>query len=244
MTALRVPLVLLAVAGCGRGVPTEPPPTDGLHNLIRVSDKLLSGSSPDGPTGFATLTALGVKTVISVDGSTPDVAEAERHGIRYVHLPVGYDGIPREQALKLAKAVRDLPGPVYVHCHHGKHRGPAACAAIQLLLDPAFTPEQAENLLREAGTDPKYTGLIGLPKTTARPAPGELDRVPSDFPKTATVPDLTRRMVAIDELWDHLKLAKAAGWLVGALVAGFIIFAIFSIASFYVGTLNDALKGI
>ena len=212
MTALRVPLVLLAVAGCGRGVPTEPPPTDGLHNLIRVSDKLLSGSSPDGPTGFATLTALGVKTVISVDGSTPDVAEAERHGIRYVHLPVGYDGIPREQALKLAKAVRDLPGPVYVHCHHGKHRGPAACAAIQLLLDPAFTPEQAENLLREAGTDPKYTGLIGLPKTTARPAPGELDRVPSDFPKTATVPDLTRRMVAIDELWDHLKLAKAAGW--------------------------------
>ena len=39
-------------------------------------------------------------------------------------------------------------------------------------------------------------------------------------------------------------LAKAAGWLVWALVAGFIIFAIFSIASFYVGTLNDALKGI
>jgi hypothetical protein len=66
--------------------------------------------------------------------------------------------------------------------------------------------------MAEAGTDPKYTGLVGLPKSLARPAPGELDGVPSDFPKTATVPDLTKRMVAIDERWDHLKLAKAAGW--------------------------------
>lgn len=212
------PLAFLAVLGCGT---PPPPPTatfpqpvaaDGLRNVFRVSEKLLSGSSPDGPAGFESLKSLGVKTVISVDGATPDVAEAERHGMRYVHLPVGYDGVPRDRALQLAKAVRDLPGPVYVHCHHGKHRGPAACAALQLLLDPNFTPADAEKLMKDAGTDPKYTGLVGLAKTLARPTAGEIDRVPDDFPKTAAVPDLTKRMVAIDERWDNLKLAKAAGW--------------------------------
>ena len=210
-----VPLLLAAV-GCGRGEPPAPPmpravAAGGPRNVFRVSDQLLGGSSPDGPNGFAFLKALGVKTIISVDGATPDVAEAETHGLRYVHLPVGYDGIPREQALRLAKAVRDLPGPVYVHCHHGKHRGPAACAAIQLVLDPNFTPEDAGKLMADAGTDPKYVGLVGLPNTLTRPTAGELDRVPSDFPKTAVVPDLVKRMVVIDERWDHLKLAKAAG---------------------------------
>jgi len=214
-------LLLLVVVGCGRRevavssgrpAPARPVAAAGLRNVFRVSDKCFSGSTPDGPSGFASLQALGVKTVITVDGATPDVAEAERHGMRYVHLPVGYNGIPRAQALRLAKAVRDLPGPVYVHCHHGQHRGPAACSAIQLLLDPTYTPEQAEAFLKAAGTDPKYTGLMRLPWTLERTTPEELDRVPSDFPTTTAVPDLTARMVKVDEWWETLKRAKAAGW--------------------------------
>ena len=39
-------------------------------------------------------------------------------------------------------------------------------------------------------------------------------------------------------------LVIASGWLIWMLVAGFIIFLIFSLASFYVGTINDALKGL
>jgi protein tyrosine phosphatase (PTP) superfamily phosphohydrolase (DUF442 family) len=185
---------------------------DGLHNVYRVSDRVFSGSGPDGDAGFAALRELGVNTVVSVDGARPDVAGAARHGLRYVHLPVGYHGIPREQVLRLAKAVRDLPGPVYVHCHHGRHRGPAAAAAVQLCLDPGWTPDRAEAWMTAAGTDPKYTGLTGLPKSLVRPTADELDRLPVDFPATATVPDLTRLMVDVDARWDHLRLAKAAGW--------------------------------
>jgi len=208
-------LALLVAVGCGRhesADPARPVEAAGLHNVFRVSDKCFSGDAPDGATGFASLKELGVKTVITVDGATPDVAGAERHGLRYVHLPVGYHGIPRAQALRLAKAVRDLPGPVYVHCHHGQHRGPAACAAIRLLLDPTYTPEQAEAFLKAAGTDPKYTGLMRLPWTLERATPEELDRVPSDFPTTTPAADLTARMVKVDEYWDSLKRAKAAGW--------------------------------
>src|SRR5262249_10275117 len=104
----------------------------GIENAFRLSPRLLSGGQPEGEMGFETLKRLGVKTVISVDGSQPDVEAARRNGLRYVHLPVGYDGIPRDQAILLVAAIRDLPGPVFVHCHHGKHRGPAAAAVCAL----------------------------------------------------------------------------------------------------------------
>lgn len=224
MTRRFTVLLVVALAGCGPApqpsVPeTAPAPADpvsleadGLHNLFRVSDRVYSGSSPEGDAGFASLSRLGVKTVITVDGATPDLANAEKHGLRYVHLPIGYDGIPSDRATQLAKAVRDLPGPVYIHCHHGKHRGPAACAAVLLTLDPTWTPERAERWLSVAGTDPKYSGLAGLPRTLNRPSAEALDALPPDFPTVAKVPDLVRLMVEVDTRWDHLKAVKAAGW--------------------------------
>ena len=57
---------------------------------------------------------LGVKTVISVDGAKPDVDLAKKHGMRYVHLPHGYDGVPDDRAKELAKAVR-RPGRPDLH---------------------------------------------------------------------------------------------------------------------------------
>src|SRR5581483_692817 len=184
----------------------------GLHNVFRLSDRLYSGSAPDGDDGFRSLQRLGVRTVITVDGARPDVEAARRFGLRYVHLPVGYDGVPRDRALQLARAVRDLPGPVYVHCHHGQHRGPAATAAVQLCLDDRYTVEQAEAFLRSAGTDPAYRGLVGLPRSLVRPAAGELDRAAADFPEVSPIPDLARVMVEVDTRFDRLKAVRAAGW--------------------------------
>ena len=204
--------------GCGSSAPVPPASgpssveVEGLHNVYRLSDRLYSGSDPRGDAGFAALHALGVKTIISVDGATPDVPAAGRHGMRYVHVPVAYDGIPREKAWRIAKAARDLPGPVYVHCHHGQHRGPAAAACVLLALDPGFTREAAAAWLKQAGTDPRYRGLVELPRTLPPPAAADLDAMPADFPQVVAVPDLTRLMVAIDARWDHLKAAKAAGW--------------------------------
>ncbi|MEM6655987.1 MAG: hypothetical protein AAF596_09305, partial [Planctomycetota bacterium] len=72
----------------------------------------------------------GVRTLVSVDGARPDVALAAEHGLRYVHVPFGYDGIPREARLALTRVARDRQGGVYVHCHHGRHRGPAAAVVV------------------------------------------------------------------------------------------------------------------
>jgi hypothetical protein len=76
----------------------------------------------------------------------------------------------------------------------------------------AWDQDQASAWLKAAGTDPRYLGLINLPKTLRLPPPGGLGKMPTEFPEVANVPDLTRAMVAIDHRWDRLKAAKAAGW--------------------------------
>src|SRR4051812_38582828 len=72
---------------------TQPANYQGLHNVVTYADGLYCGSVPEGKAGFATLAAIGIKTIISVDGATPEVELASKFGLRYVHLPVGYDGI-------------------------------------------------------------------------------------------------------------------------------------------------------
>src|SRR5688500_2602420 len=47
-----------------------------LHNGHRVTEKVLSGAQPEGEESFKALQRLGVKTIVGVDGGTPDVALA------------------------------------------------------------------------------------------------------------------------------------------------------------------------
>lgn len=190
----------------------EPIEKPGLHNVYRMADWLISGSVPEGQAGFRSLKELGIKTVITVDGAKPDVALAKEHGMRYVHIPIGYDGIPRDKLLQLAKAAKDLPQPVYVHCHHGKHRGPAAAAAIHLCLDSRCTVSQAVAEMRTFGTDPRYQGLFNSIRRIERPSADELKKLPGDFPETAKIGSFTQRMVEVDATWDHIKAIRAAGW--------------------------------
>ncbi len=223
---------LLLPAGCGQapapadpGAPAQPStevlsvgledaPADfaGLHNVVRVSEKLLSGGAPEGDQGFDALQRLRVKTIISVDGAWPDVQRARRLGMRYVHLPIGYDGVPREQAFKLARAVRDLPSQVYLHCHHGKHRSPAAAVVVNLCLDGTCTSKAALALMKRAGTGANYKGLYAAAEQFHLVADEELDRVPADFPEVAQTDDFVNLMVKVERHFEHLKQVRAAGW--------------------------------
>lgn len=153
-----------------------------------------------------------MKTIISVDGTRPDVERARKFGLRYVHIPVEYGGISREQVVQLVRAARALPGPIYVHCHHGQHRGPAAAAVIRRCRPDGWSADEAVAYLQAAGTDPKYEGLFATVRDLTPPGAAELRAGPADFPEVAEVGDLTARMVEIDAIWDALKRAKAHGW--------------------------------
>ena len=166
-----------------------------LPNAIRVHAHVISGGLPEGDEAFAELRDLGVKTVISVDGMAPDVATAKKYGLRYVHLPHGYDGIPKERIADLAAAVQTLPGPIYIHCHHGKHRSPAAEAAACVgagLLAPA----DSLAVLQLAGTSPHYTGLFHDVAAARRLPP--MKKTALEFPETSPVPQLVARMVQLE----------------------------------------------
>ncbi len=184
----------------------------GLHNVIHVTDKLYNGSSPEEDAGFDSLKKLGIKTILSVDGAKPDVVRARKFGLQYVHLPIGYDGVSQEQAMKLAKAVRDLPGPIYLHCHHGKHRSPGAAAAIVMCLDKECTAAKAIDIMTRAGTDPRYIGLFNAPNLIKKPSKEQLDKVAVEYVEAVTVPPLASSMVQIDHQLDNLTLIRKSGW--------------------------------
>jgi protein tyrosine phosphatase (PTP) superfamily phosphohydrolase (DUF442 family) len=181
-----------------------------LHNVFRIDGELFSGNSPDTEEAFQELAKLGVKVLISVDGAKPPVELARKYGMRYVHLPFSYAGVPQNRGLELAKAVKEAGGPVYVHCHHGKHRGPAAVASACVSVK-GWSPERAGQFLKQAGTSPDYAGLYRDVAAT-RPPTSEQMAALRKLPEVAETPLLVETMVAIDEHFDALKAAQKSGW--------------------------------
>ena len=194
--------------------PAEMPvriPSDHLPNAIRLHERVISGGDPDGAEAFRELKALGVSTIICVDGARPDVEAAKKLGIRYVHLPHGYNGISKERAAQLAKVVQTFPGSIYIHCHHGKHRSPAA-AAVACVGAGLISEETAKKTLLFAGTSEHYLGLYKAVEQTRPFSQKALDAVPADFPEVAEVPHMAEAMVEIAEIWERIQTVQAANW--------------------------------
>ena len=179
-----------------------------VENLLRLSDRIYSGGQPEGEQAFAGLARLGIKTIVSVDGARPDVATAQKYGLRYVHIPLGYDGIPEKSSAALARVVRDCDGQIFFHCHHGQHRGPAA-AAVACIAAGSADNESARHILERAGTSKDYAGLW---RDVAAFVPPEPDAELPELLEVAEVKFLTAAMVNIDRSFDHLKLCRTAGW--------------------------------
>lgn len=181
-----------------------------LQNLFRVTPQIFSGGAPEGEVAFAELNRLGVRTVLSVDGIQPDVAMAHKYGLRYVHLPFGYDGIPTNRVAELIKTAETSIGPIYVHCHHGLHRGPTAVAVI-CEATAGWTTNRAIAWLQQAGTATDYPGLYRSAQEFQRPCPEILAQV-TELPEVTKSSSRIDRMVAIDEVFDRLKAAQKSGW--------------------------------
>jgi protein tyrosine phosphatase (PTP) superfamily phosphohydrolase (DUF442 family) len=175
---------------------------------MRFSDRIVSGGEPHGPEGFESLSQLGIRTVVSVDGIRPNLEEAEAHGLRYIHIPIGYDGIPEQAGLSFARLIREATGPFFIHCHHGKHRGPAA-AAVAFLAETSREGKQALPFLERVGTSRDYPGLWRDVEAYLPPPRGV------DLPalvSVAEVGSLAAAMALIDRHFDHLKLLSESDW--------------------------------
>lgn len=184
-------------------------PSISIESFLEPFPGVYSGGEPQGREELEQLAGLGIKTIISVDGSEPDVEAARALGMRYVHVPIGYDGLTPDQSLVIARALRDLPGPVFFHCYHGKHRGPAAAAVAAVLLGRA-TSDQALAFLTTAGTSTNYAGLWSCVREATPADAWLLDGAPDDFPEVVHPDGLVATMVAAGRALDHLKLLRDA----------------------------------
>jgi hypothetical protein len=204
------------MASKGGPAKTDAPPKGGLdvghmHNVHEMTPRFVRGSAPVDESDFALLAKMGIKIVVSVDGARPDIASAHKHGLRYVHVPFGYAGVPRAAQVLLYKAFTTLEGPFFVHCHHGKHRGPAACA-IGLIGTEAWTPEQVVAEMHFAGTATKYDGLYALPAAFVKPTAAELAAAPAEIPEVTPPAPFTESMVELDGIWDRIKAVRTSKW--------------------------------
>lgn len=168
---------------------------------------ILFGGSPETEAAMAELAASGVTTIVSVDGAPPLVELAKKHGLKYVHIPVKYSTLSREQIVSLAAVLQRNHEPVYVHCHHGKHRGPAALVAA---LKCTATDLETDALLKTFGTDPKYRGLYEAARKAQPLQAHELARVPEKLPEAIQDLSPARLMSEIDCSFDQLLALRKA----------------------------------
>ena len=174
--------------------------------------KIISGAQPEGEESFQALQKLGVKTIISVDGAKPDVETAKKYGMRYVHLPIGYDGVSRRRG-------------------QGDRQGDRRDARADLC---ALPPRQASlrggggGGVRERRDAQAGAGQVcprnlrhrrELQGAVARRAQARAASIRRSFAISRSTSSSRRRsrefaetMVQIDKHWDHLKLIQKAGW--------------------------------
>lgn len=178
----------------------------GLHNVFQIDDQVYSGSVPEGKQSFDALKKMGVKTIISVDGTQPNLKLANAAGMKYIHIPIGYDGISEDASLSFLRAAKEIKGPVYIHCHHGRHRGPAAAAMVGLCRG-SLDKQRALQFLDQAGTSQDYAGLWRDIRQFQVPAEGT--PLP-ELVESAHVEPMVTAMAHISHYYEEL-LKKAEG---------------------------------
>ena len=131
---------------------------EGVKNVYRLSPRIITGGQPDSEAGFAELQKLGVKTIVSVTDANPDEETAKKYGMKYVHVPMHYEGVSPRQRGKILSAAGDTSEPVYIHCNSGRNRG-ATAAAICLIGVEGKSNEEAILWMRMRGVDVEKQGL-------------------------------------------------------------------------------------
>lgn len=205
---LRLFILFTGLACVGSLAAADEPSRSPLQNFQQPFANFYCGGEPADDDAFAELARLGIRTVVSVDGITPNHQAARRHGLRYVHIPIGYAGVESHAALSLTRLVREAEMPIYLHCHHGKHRGPTAAAIAGLAAEKLDRP-QAIALLKESGTSKNYLGLWKAVETF------ELPPADTQLPNLVTVSPvriLAHQMATLDRSFDTLAQCQASGW--------------------------------
>lgn len=182
-------LLATIVATVEAGQPAQP---------LRAAEGVEVGGAPTDANAWDALVARGVKTVVGVEGTPPSPPAGSGEGLRLIHIPIGYGAIDEDARDRLTRVAREAERPLYVYCHHGQHRGPAA-AAIVCRAAGLLDERGAVGLLRRARTDPKY---IGLWRDVAAYRAPPADAVLPELTPAAPSSPLSLAMCQLDRAWQ------------------------------------------
>jgi len=131
-----------------------------IDNFAKVNDHYFRGAQPQG-ADYAALAALGVKTVINLtsdeDASFDEREAVERHGMRYLHIPMSTRKPPTAGELDaFMTAANDAASqPVYVHCVGGRHRT-GVMTAVYRMTNDGLSGEQAFKEMKRFNYGPDF----------------------------------------------------------------------------------------
>jgi len=105
----------------------------GLTDVGRVAPGIFRGAQPK-PEGYATLKAMGVRTVINLRTRHGAREAVEAAGMRYVEIPMSVWKNVDPAAVRKALSVMTDPAnqPVFVHCFRGKDRTGLVMAVFRM----------------------------------------------------------------------------------------------------------------
>ena len=117
-----------------------------IDNFGRVNDNYFRGAQPQ-VGDYASLAAMGVKTVINLTSDDADPREevmVTRNGMAYLQIPMSTRVAPTKDQIATFLSVVNDPArqPVYVHCVGGKHRTGVMTAVFRMTHD-GWTPDRA-----------------------------------------------------------------------------------------------------
>ncbi|HEX8457011.1 MAG TPA: tyrosine-protein phosphatase [Pyrinomonadaceae bacterium] len=96
-----------------------------IKNFGQMDERFYRGAQPK-ETDYASLAALGIKTVIDLrdDAEAYEKPAVEALGMRYVNIPMSDKEYPREEQIAAFLRLANDPetGAFYVHCAGGRHR--------------------------------------------------------------------------------------------------------------------------
>ena len=136
--------VLVTLLGIGSSAAAQNPL--GIENFGKVNNTYYRGAQPEA-AGYASLAAMGVKTIINLTSHDADPGEqamVTRNGMAYLQIPMSTRVEPTKDQLATFLSVVNDPArqPVYVHCVGGRHRTGVMTAVYRMTHD-GWTADRA-----------------------------------------------------------------------------------------------------
>jgi len=145
----------------------------GLANVGRLTNGIFRGAQPK-PEGYATLKAMGVRTVINLRTCHGERKAVEAAGMRYVEIPMSFWKDVDPAVVRMALSVMTDPAnqPVFVHCSRGTDRTGVVAAVYRMEVE-GWSEAEAEAEMEAFGFHEIWSQL----KKFVRQYPGSREEV-------------------------------------------------------------------